>query len=54
MKQPLIMWIHMIKWFKNDEKMIKRYINQYEYDIDYEFDENSVDDIKMKKIKQEI
>ncbi len=30
---------------KDAEKMIKQYINQYEYDIDYEFDVNSVDDI---------
>ena len=34
--------------------MIKQYINQYEYDIDYEFDVNSVDDIKDERIKQEI
>ncbi len=39
---------------KNDEKMIKQYINQYEYDIDHEFDVNSVDDIKDEIIKQEI
>ena len=39
---------------KNDENMIKQYINQYEYDIDYEFDVNSVDDIKDEIIKQEI
>jgi hypothetical protein len=39
---------------KNDEKMIKQYINQYEYDIDYEFDVNSVDDIKDERTKQEI
>jgi hypothetical protein len=39
---------------KNDEKMIKQYINQYEYDIDYEFDVNSVDDIKNERIKHEI
>ncbi len=39
---------------KNDKKMIKQYINQYEYDIDYEFDVNSVDDIKDESIKQEV
>ena len=39
---------------KDAEKMIKQYINQYEYDIDYEFDVNSVDDIKDEIIKQEI
>ena len=39
---------------KNDEKMIEQYINQYEYDIDYEFDINSVDDIKDEMIKKEI
>ena len=39
---------------KNDENMIKPYINQYEYDIDYEFDVNSVDDIKDEIIIQEI
>ncbi len=37
---------------KNDEKMIKQYFNQYEYDID--FDVNSIDDIKDERIKQEI
>ena len=39
---------------KNDEKMIKEYFNQYEYDTDYEFDVKSVDDIKNKRIKDEI
>jgi hypothetical protein len=39
---------------KDAEKMIKQYINQYEYDIDYEFDVNSVDDIKDEMIKKEI
>ena len=39
---------------KDAEKMIKQYINQYEYDIDYEFDVNSVDDIKDEKIKREV
>ena len=39
---------------KNAEKMIKEYINQYEYNIDYEFDVESVDDIKDEKIKNEI
>ncbi len=39
---------------KNDEKMIRQYINQYEYDIDHEFDVNYVDDIKDEIIKQEI
>ena len=39
---------------KDAEKMIKQYINQYEYDIDYEFDVNSVDDIKDERIKNEI
>jgi hypothetical protein len=39
---------------KDAEKMIKQYINQYEYDIDYEFDVNSVDDIKDEIIKKEI
>ena len=39
---------------KNDEKTIKEIINQYEYDIDYDFDVESVDDIKDEKIKNEI
>ena len=39
---------------KDAEKMIKQYINQYEYDIDYEFDVNSVDDVKDEIIKREI
>jgi hypothetical protein len=39
---------------KKNAKMIKQYFNQYEYDIDYEFDVNSVDDIKDERIKQEI
>jgi hypothetical protein len=46
---------------KNDENMIQKYINQYEYDIDYdlydedyEFNFNSVDDIKDERIKNEI
>jgi hypothetical protein len=39
---------------KNDEKMIKEYFNQYEYDIDYEFDVNTVDDIKNERIKDEV
>ena len=30
---------------KNDEKMIKEIINQYEYDTDYEYDINTVYDI---------
>ena len=39
---------------KDAENMIKQYINQYEYDIDYEFDVISEDDIKDEKIKNEI
>ncbi len=39
---------------KNDEKMIKEYINQYEYDTNYEFDVKSVEDIKNKRIQDEI
>jgi hypothetical protein len=42
------------KMIENAEKMIKEYINQYEYSIDYEFDVESVDDIKDEKIKNEI
>jgi hypothetical protein len=39
---------------KNDVRMIKQYIYHYEYDIDYEFDVNSVNDIQDDRIKQEI
>ena len=39
---------------KDAEKMIKEYINQYEYSIDYEFDVESVDDVKDETIKNEI
>ncbi len=39
---------------KNDEKMIKEYVNQYEYDIDYEFDVNTVHDIKNERIEDEV
>jgi hypothetical protein len=39
---------------KNYKKMIKHYINQYEYDIDYEFDEISVDVIKDEIIKKKL
>ncbi len=39
---------------KNAEKMVKELFNQYEYNIDYEFDVDSVDDIKDEKIKNEI
>jgi len=35
---------------KDAEKMIKEYINQYEYSIDYEFDVESVDDVKDETI----
>ncbi len=31
--------------------MIKEYFNQYEYDTDYEFDVESVDDIRDERIK---
>ena len=34
--------------------MIQDFINQYEYDTDYEFDFNSVDDIKDDRVKNEI
>ena len=34
--------------------MIQDIINQYEYDTDYEFDINSVDDIKDDRVKNEI
>jgi predicted RND superfamily exporter protein len=34
--------------------MIKEYFNQYENDIDYEFDVNTVDDIKNERIKNEV
>ncbi len=34
--------------------MIIQYINQYEYDIYYEFDVNSVNDIEDKRIKHEV
>ncbi len=36
------------------KKMIKEYINRCEYNTDYEFDVNSIDDIKDKIIKEEI
>ena len=39
---------------KNDEKMIKEIINQYEYDTDYEFVINTIDDIKDEDVKEEI
>ena len=39
---------------ENAETMIKEYINRYEYSIDYEFDVESVDDIKDETIKNEI
>ena len=39
---------------KNAENMVKELFNQYEYNIDYEFDVDSVDDIKDEKIKNEI
>ena len=39
---------------KDTEKMVKEIFNQYEYNIDYEFDVDSVDDIKDEKIKNEI
>ena len=39
---------------KNDEKMIKEYFNQYEYDTDYELDIKTVDDIKDEDVKEEI
>jgi hypothetical protein len=39
---------------KDSDDMIKYYINQYEHDMDHEFDVNSVDDIKYKIIKEEI
>ena len=42
------------KMIKDAEKMIKEYFNQYEYSIDYEFDVESVDDIKDETIKNEI
>ncbi len=42
------------KMIKDAEKMIKEYINQYEYSIDYEFDVESVDDVKDETIKNEI
>jgi len=42
------------KMIKNTEKMVKELFNQYEYNIDYEFDVDSVDDIKDEKIKNEI
>ena len=42
------------KMIKDAERMIKEYINRYEYNIDYEFDVNSIDDIKDKVIKEEI
>ena len=42
------------KEIKDSEKMIQDIINQYEYDIDYEFDINSVDDIKDDRVKNEI
>ena len=39
---------------KSNEKMIKDIINQYEYDTDYEFDVETVDDIKDERKKNEI
>ncbi len=39
---------------KDAEKMNKQCINQNEYDIDYEFDVNSVDDVKDEILKNEI
>jgi hypothetical protein len=42
------------KMIKDAEKMIKEYFNQYEYSIDYEFDVESVDDVKDETIKNEI
>ncbi len=34
--------------------MIKEIINQYEYDTDYEFVINTIDDIKDEDVKEEI
>ena len=39
---------------KADEKSIQEIINQYEYNIDYEYDVNSVDDIKDDTKRDEI
>jgi hypothetical protein len=39
---------------KDAERMIKEYMNRYEYNTDYEFDVNSIDDIKDEMIKKEI
>ncbi len=39
---------------KDAKKMIKQYINQYENDIEYEFDVNSVNYIKDEIIKQKL
>ncbi len=39
---------------KHDEKMMKGYFYQYEYDTDYEFDVKSVDDIKNKRKRDEV
>jgi hypothetical protein len=39
---------------KNDEKMIKECLNQYEYDTDYELDVNTVDNIKNEITKDEV
>ncbi len=49
MKHQSVILIH-----ENAEKMIKEYFNQYEYSIDYEFDVESVDDVKDETIKNEI
>ena len=56
---PVVSWSKITfpfttEMIKDAEKMIKEYINQYEYDIDYEFDVISEDDIKDEKIKNEI
>ena len=39
---------------EHDEKMIQQIINQYEYDIDYEFDVKTVDDVRNTKVKKEL
>ena len=39
---------------KHDEKMIKEIVNQYEYDTDYEFVINTIDDIKDEDLREDI
>jgi hypothetical protein len=39
---------------KDDEKTIENIMNQYEYDIDYEFNIQTIDDIKDEDVRQEI